>query len=100
MRIDLALQRLHARMQQQPFLFLQLDLNADAVENFELNSNGGHRRGIDRRIDPIVSGTLQTEDGAWKIPRQFGLHKAQADNRDEEYHLPIKQARPLQVTPN
>src|ERR1700739_4947511 len=33
MRIDLVLQRLHAGVQQKPFLLFELDLNADAVKN-------------------------------------------------------------------
>ena len=43
-RIDLVLQRLHAGVQQQALLLFQLDLNANAVPDFEFGSDD-HDRG-------------------------------------------------------
>ncbi len=62
-RIDLVLQRLHAGVQQKAFLFFQLDLNAHAVENLQLDSDRCHHaRRVDRAVHPVVVGTLDAEN--------------------------------------
>src|SRR5215471_20692325 len=106
MRVDLILQGLHARMQKKPFLLFQFDLNADAVENLDLDSNGGDRRSIDQSEDPQIVGTLDAEDspwpavGRWKVSSELRLHETQPDDRREEHDLPVEQARPWQVAPD
>ena len=76
MRIDLVLQSLHSRLQQQAFLLFELDLNTDAIKNFELSSNHHDRSSVDRGFHPGV-GALQTERGIWKKAGQLGMDKAQ-----------------------
>ena len=49
MRIDLALQRVESRLQQQPLLFLELVLDADRVPYLQLNANHHRRAGVDRQ---------------------------------------------------
>src|ERR1035438_226053 len=46
-RIDLILQSRHARLQEQPFLFLQFELNADAVKNLQLCPHHQNYREVD-----------------------------------------------------
>ncbi len=57
MRIDLVLQCLHARVQQQPLLLFQFDLDAHAVEDLEFDPDGRYRGRIDRRLNPQVAGS-------------------------------------------
>src|ERR1700674_1035816 len=89
-RIDLVLQRLHARVQQQPLLFLQLDLDAHAVENLQLDADRRHTRCVDGAVDPIVVGTLDAENGAREVLRQFRLQETQANHGPEEHDLPVE----------
>src|SRR5208337_178006 len=99
MRIDLILQRLHAGMQKQAFLLFQLDLNADAVKDLELNPNGHRRGGINRHLNPQVA-AVHAEDGMRKISRHLRLYETQTDDRGEEHDLPVEQARGRQVAAN
>ncbi len=98
-RIDLVLQRLHARMQQQSLLLLEFDLNPNAVEDFQLDSNGDHRSGVNSSFHPQV-GTLQAENRMRKIARPFHLHKTQSNDGREKHDLPVEQTRSGKVAAN
>ena len=51
--IDLPLQGVEARFQHQPLLFLQLDLDAAGIPDFE--RDGHHHRGADARCRPCTA---------------------------------------------
>ena len=53
-RIDLALQRFHARLQQQPLLLLQLHLDAHVVQHLQRDGDGHHRARIDGELHPNI----------------------------------------------
>src|SRR6185437_7925754 len=55
-RVDLILQRGHARLEQEPLLFLQLDLQTHAVPNLQLNHDHRDRRGDEENINPATAG--------------------------------------------
>src|SRR5579863_6200175 len=98
-RVDLVLQRLHTSVQQKALLLLQFDLNPDTVEDFDLDSDCGHGRGIDQPPYPKVV-TFDTEDPARKIASDCAFNQTQSNNCGEEHDLPVKQARTRQVTAN
>src|ERR1700733_3433077 len=100
MRIDLVLQRFHARVQQQPLLFFEFDLDANAVENLQLDADRGYARRIDCAVYPVVVGTLDAKNGVRKILPQFRLYEAQANHSPKEHELPVEQPGPLQIAPD
>src|SRR3984957_3400476 len=93
-RIDLVLQSFHVRVQQKAFLLFQLDLDADAVENLELNPDCDDRRGVDRDLYPQVSRSLEGKNRTWEVARQFSLHKPQPNHSRKKHDLPVEQPRP------
>src|ERR1051326_3014860 len=97
MRIDLVLQGLHASVEEETFLLFQLDLDAHAVENLQLDSDRGDARGVNCAVDPVVFWALYAEDGAGEISGQFCLHETQSDYGPEKHDLPVEQARPGNV---
>src|SRR5579862_3603759 len=97
MWIHLVLQRFHARVQKQTFLLFQLDLDADAVKNFQLNADSRYRGCVNRSKNPPVIGTLETEDRSGKVTGEFGFDKTQTDNGREKHYLPVEQPRPRQI---
>ena len=99
MRIDLVLQSLHSRLQQQAFLLFELDLNTDAIKNFELSSNHHDRSSVNRGFHP-GAGALKAERGIWKKAGQLGVNKAQRHDRDKEHNLPVEEAGRRKVAPN
>ena len=98
-RIDLVLQRLHAGVQQQPLLLFQLDLNANAVPDFEFRPDDSDRSGVDQKLHP-PGRALQAESATGRKTRKLGLHKAQRHDGDEKHGLPFERVRRGQVAPD
>src|ERR1700674_342795 len=110
-RVDLILQRRHARLQQQPFLFFQLYLDANAVEDFQFRAHPHDYRKVDRALHqiPIQSSSaalrpqaraFQAEDGIRPEVPDLRLQETQAHDGGEKSDLPIEHARPRQIAPN
>ena len=79
-RIDLVLQRLHARVQKKPLLLFQFDLDSDAVEDLDLDSNRGDGRGVDRDLRPTsCPGSRCAKIERGKYLRNLRLYEPQAD---------------------
>ena len=79
MRIDLVLQRFHARLQQKSLLLFQLDLDAHVVKYLQLDSDRHERGRINATTHPqkfAVLSMLKMIDG--KPVTEFGLYEAQA----------------------
>src|SRR5215472_13896898 len=95
-RIDLVLQRFHARVQQQALLLFQLDLDAHAVPDLQLRPNHHDGGGVNQHHHPPGL-AVQAETGAVEKARQLGLHQAQANDGDKEHDLPVEQFRRRQV---
>ena len=94
MRIDLVLQCLHARVEQQPFLFFQLDLYTNAVENLQLDTDRNHRCSVDRCLHPEIVQAFDAENQTRKVSRQLRLHEAQPHDRGKKHDLPVEQPGP------
>src|ERR1700676_822696 len=97
MRVDLILQRCHASVQEKPFLFFELDLDAHAVPNLQFSSNRDNRSGINRDPDSWIktftTKALERESGVRKESRQLRLHEPQRYDRHKKQDLPIEQPR-------
>src|SRR5208282_2242802 len=110
-RVDLILQRHHSRLQQQPLLLFQLDLDAYAVEDFQFRAHHHDHRQVDRAFDQITiqssagaihpqGGAFQAEDGVRPEAPDFRLQKTHAYDGHEKSNLPIEHARPRQIAAN
>ena len=87
-------------MQQKPFLLFQLDLDAYAIENLDLNSDRRNCRGVDCSPNIEIIRALNAGNRFWKVLRQLRLNETEAHDRDEKHDLPVKQPRTRQVTTN
>src|ERR1019366_822350 len=110
-RVDLILQRHHARLQQQPLLLFQLDLDADAVEDFQFRAHHHDHGQVDRALHQIrvessagaihpQAGAFQAEDGVRPVTPDFRLQKTHAYDGHEKSNLPIEHSRPRQIAAN
>src|SRR5258708_34535179 len=97
MPIDLVLPGLNSGVTQEAFLLFQFDLDAHAVENFQLDSDGRDAGSVNGAVYPIVVGAFDAENRTGKITRQFGLHETQSDHGPEKHDLPVEQARPWEI---
>ena len=99
MRIDLILQRNHARLKQQSFLLFQLDLNSDAVINLQLRTHHHDGRQVNSAFHPEIR-MFQAEDRSRPESPQFRLQKPQSNDGEKKCDLPIEQSRDRQVAAN
>ena len=83
MRVDLALQGFHARLQQQALLLFEFHLDAHVVQHFERDGHGHHGAGVDGEFDqPVVA--VEGEDAAGKRAMQLDADELEGENQQEE----------------
>src|ERR1700759_2129411 len=87
-------------MKQQAFLLFQFDLETNAVEYLQFDSDRDDRSRIDCDLDPDILGAFEREDRVRKVTGDLGLHKSQRNDGGEEHDLPVKQARTRQIAAN
>src|SRR5207253_4093569 len=88
MRIDLALQRLHARLQQQTLMLFQLQLHPRRVPDFQRDSHRRYRSGIHGYQWQPGSG-VYIEYLTVRPPADFYPRHLQQHNHPEERGLPV-----------
>ena len=96
MGIDLALQCLHARLQQKALVLAQLELKPGSVKNLQRNRNHGDSGGINGsqeakgRLTRDFLGKLEIKNLSRKMLSYFHAGKQQRDDEEKEAHLPIQ----------
>src|SRR5215471_3080770 len=88
MGVDLALQRFHARLQQQSFLLLQFHLDANVVQHLQGDGDGHYRPGIDCELHSYI-GRVQGEEATRKFQMQLDVNELQCQDQEEERRLPV-----------
>ncbi len=88
MRIDLALQGFHARLQQQTLLLLEFHLDANIVQHFQRDCYGHDGSGVDREFyQPVVA--VECEYTARKRAMHLDARELESKNQQEERRLPV-----------
>src|SRR5947208_169878 len=88
MRINLALQRIKTRLQQQPGLLFQLEFDTCSVPYLERDADAHHGRRADSGKDPW----LRAGDYEYLVGKkcvQLHARKLQNEDDDEERDLPV-----------
>src|SRR5581483_823123 len=87
-RIDLALQRLHARLQKQSFLLLQLHLDAHVVQHLQRDCHRHHRARVDGELHPQVR-RIERKHAAREQQVKLNVNELERQDQEEERRLPI-----------
>src|SRR5262245_61097461 len=98
MWIDLALQRIQARLQKKPLLLFQLNLDSGGIPDFDRNCHRRDRSGKDRHLNPKIR-IVKIENIPGKSAPYDLPDELQHQNAYEEGNLPVV-TRDREITTN